>query len=122
MKPLRYRDDLIAMVARHVPSRACATALREDRATVLGGFTPAGRFPSYFVKVRSKHGREWLACVECDEDARKYTVSFPEDQQVPWESWQGEREGKRPLIDGDDPAYCATMKARSDGTQETTAG
>lgn len=102
MRPLRNREDLISLVAQHAPSAACAKAINENRATVLGGFNPVEGLPSYVVHVRSFHGREWIIAVLVDEGEQRYRVRYLD--QVPWELWIGNVEYKRPLIDGDDHA------------------
>jgi hypothetical protein len=111
MRPLRTRDDLIRLVAQHAPSRACATAVFDNRALVLGGFTAPECLPCYVVQVRSQHGREWLIAVEID-DAGRQRVKYLD--AVPWLYWDGRSDGRRPLIDGDSPTEGAyqRMKAR----------
>lgn len=99
MKPLRSREDLLALVAHNAPSDACARAIQEDRATVLGGFNPVEGFPSYVVCVRSKHGREWIIAILVNEPDHKYHVRYLDS--VPWEVYIGVKGGGRPLIDGD---------------------
>lgn len=111
MRPLRSRSDLTALVAQHAPSKACARAIFENRATVLGGFNPAGGLPCFIVRVTSKHERTWLIAVDVDEPHHRYKIRYIDD--VPWESWDGRFNGKR-LIDGDKPLSCSyeRMKAR----------
>lgn len=111
MRPLRTRTDLLAIAAQHAPSKACATAIHENRATVLGGFTPAGGLPTFIVRVVSRRGREWLIGIEVDEAAYRYRIRYIED--VPWAFWDGQIGGRR-LIDGDVPNNAAfeRMKAR----------
>jgi hypothetical protein len=86
--------------------------MQQNRAVVLGGFTAPGTLPCYIVQVTSRHGRVWNIAVECDEEARTYRVRTLD--QVPWRYWIGVSNGKRPLIDGDDPVEAAyeRMKAR----------
>jgi hypothetical protein len=112
MKPLRTRDDLLRLVAQHAPSRACATAVFDNRALVLGGFTAPECFPCYIVRVRSKHGREWFIACDVDEDTGRHQIRHIE--AVPWRYWVGRSDGRRPLIDGDDPIRSSyqRMKAR----------
>jgi hypothetical protein len=111
-RPLQTRSDLIALVARHAPSKACARAISEGRATVLGGFAAPKHLPCFIVRVTSKHDREWLIAVDVDEAAYRFRVRSVE--AVPWQHWDGRSDGKRPLIDGDRPREMAyeRMKAR----------
>jgi hypothetical protein len=111
MKPLRSKDDLTALAARHAPTKACASAMKENRAVVLGGFTAPGTLPCYIVRVTSRHGRVWDICVECDEQARSYRVRVLD--QVPWQHWAGRSDGKHPLIDGDMPVVAAYMRMQA---------
>lgn len=112
MRPLRTRDDLIRLVAQHAPSRACATAVIKNRATVLGGFTAPACLPCYIVRVRSDNGREWLIACEVDEDAGRHRIRRIDS--VPWLHWDGRSDGTRHLIDGDNPKLGSyqRMKAR----------
>lgn len=111
MKPLRTKNDLIALVAQHAPSNACARALSENRATVLGGFAPIEGLPSYVVHVRSYHGKDWFIAVLVDEPSLRHRIRYLE--VVPWEMYIGKMNGKRPLIDGDKPNVSAFNRMRS---------
>lgn len=113
MRPLHSRADLIALAAQAAPSKACVRAISEDRATSLGGFTPAGGLPCFVVQVRSKHGRQWFITIEVDEAAHRYLVRTLD--AVPWSAWDGRIGGKR-LIDGDVPTEAAfkRMKAKKE--------
>lgn len=86
--------------------------MREDRATVLGGFNPVEDFPGWIVSITSMRGREWIMAVECDEKNYKYVVKHL--SVVPWANWKGRSTGLNPLIDGDSPRLSAfeRMKAR----------
>lgn len=85
--------------------------MKENRAVVLGGFASPGTLPRWIVQVRSKHGREWLIAVCCDEQNLKYSIEYPE--AVPWEDWIGKSDGKRPLIDGDRPLEFALKRVNA---------
>lgn len=117
MRPLRSREDLISLVAQHAPSAACARALSENRATVLGGFTPIEGLPSYVVYVRSFHGREWIIAVLADEGEQRYKIRNLD--RIPWEHWIGSPEGTRPLIDGDRNAQERLKWHRRNTSQNT---
>lgn len=110
MTPLRTRSDLTALAAQHAPSKACARAISEDRAQVLGGFTPAGGLPCFVITVKSKHGREWIIAIEINEEARRYQVQYLDF--VPWACWDGRIGGKR-LIDGDVPNEAAFQRMQA---------
>jgi len=97
-RPLHNRSDLIASLV--APTRACARAISEGRAEVLGGFTPPGGLPCYIVRVEGRHGSEWLLGLEVDEESR--TFHPRRFESVPWASWDGRATG-RSLKDGDDP-------------------
>lgn len=114
MKPIRTRTDLFALAAQHAPSKACVRAISENRAQVLGGFTPVEGLPTLIVRVQSKHGREWLISVDVNEAERRYEYRYLE--AVPWACWDGQSTGKRPLIDGDVPIEAAfqRMQAKRD--------
>lgn len=109
MRPIYSREELTDVVARHAPTKACATAMRENRATVLGGFKSPECLPCWIVRVKAKYGREWIIAVECDEQARRYSVKILD--AVPWEHWIGSTSGRRPLIDGDDPCFADQQRA-----------
>lgn len=123
MKPFNARTDIFALAARHAPSKACVTAISENRATLLGGFTPAGGLPRFIVSVTSKRGKQWNIAIIVDEEANRYRIEWPET--VPWASWDGRINGKR-LIDGDEPtesAFKRMQERRRHGrdTEATTA-
>jgi hypothetical protein len=109
--PIRTREDLLNLVSQHTPSRACQTAIREDRAAVLGGFQLPDGLPCWIVQIVSPHGRFWIIAMEVDEAARCYHVQYL--NQVPWGWWRGDSAGKRPLIDGDDPIRYAYKRMRA---------
>lgn len=111
MKPLRTKNDLTALVAQHAPSTACARAIFENRAQVLGGFAPVEGLPSYVVHVRSYYGKDWFIAVLVDEAALRHRIRYLDD--VPWELYIGKMNGKRPLIDGDTPNVSAFNRMRS---------
>lgn len=111
MKPLRTRNDLTALVAQHAPSNACAKAISENRATVLGGFAPIEGLPGYIVHVCSFYKRKWIIAVLVDEAADRFRIRYLDE--VPWSLWIGEIGGKRPLIDGDHPTESAYKRMRS---------
>jgi hypothetical protein len=90
----------------------------EDRATVLGGFTPVEGLPYWLVQVRSRHGRVWLIGITCDDHNNRFGVIYPE--RIDWENWDG-RTGGRSLRDGDAPTTYALYRAkarRGNGTAE----
>ena len=110
-RPLRTRDELLELVAQHAPTKACATAMREDRAIVLGGFNPVEDFPGWVVRITSRRDREWIVAVECDEVAYKFKVLHL--TTVPWANWAGRSTGLNPLIDGDSPNQSAFMRMKA---------
>lgn len=109
MRPISTRADILAVAAQAAPSKACATAISENRATVLGGFTPAGGLPCFVVVVISKFGRQWILAVEVDEAAHRYRPKVLD--AVPWIAWDGRIGGKR-LIDGDVPIEAAMKRMK----------
>jgi hypothetical protein len=119
MKPIRSRTDLLALVAQHAPSKACARAISENRAHVLGGFTPVEGLPCFIVRVTSKHERTWIIAVDVDEPHHRYRFRFIDE--IPWNNWDGTSGGER-LIDGDLPvayAYERMQARRKRGTAAT---
>lgn len=106
-RPLRTRTDLLALIRRHAPSRACARSIGDGRVIVLGGFTPPGGFPRWIVHVQSPHGRDWYAHVICDESRYQYRVQWSYEDDVPWAHWDGQSDGRHPLRDGDTPETVA---------------
>lgn len=116
MKPLRTRNDLLDLICSsgEFPSRACVTAIREDRAIVLGGFQEPNFPPSYITEVTSRHGKVWIIEVGVDDVHRKYLLRTR--TSIPWKYWQGQMGRKTySLIDGDQPIRCAANKERANG-------
>lgn len=111
MKPIRSRDELTALVARHAPTNACASAMREKRAVVLGGFAAPGTFPCWIVRVESKRGTIWYVAVDVDEENYRMRIRYL--GSVPWQNWIGSSTGSRPLIDGDEPAKYAFLRMQA---------
>jgi len=107
-RPIRTRAELLELVSRHAPTKACATAMHERRSTVLGGFTPSKGFPCWMVEVVSRRGSRWIIAVECDEERYEFKIKYLDS--VPWESWAGRASGLNPLIDGDRPVESALKR------------
>jgi hypothetical protein len=107
------REDLTDVAARHAPTNACATAMRQQRAVVLGGFATPGTLPCWIVRVDSKRGKQWFIAVDCDEANVKYGVRYLESDEVPWEDWIGKSTGRRILIDGDEPVLSAYKRCQA---------
>jgi hypothetical protein len=102
--PMNTRDDLISLITQVPPTRACATAVRTGRITVLGGFTPPGNFSQWIAMIESDRGKKWFIAIEVDEDQHKFKRRWYEHEtDVPWAYWDGHPFGTRPLIDGDIP-------------------
>lgn len=119
-RPIHSRDDLIAVVRDHAPTRACERAIGEGRTEVLGGFTPVEGFPFLLLRVTSRFGKAWLLGLQFKESHNTMKPIWPET--VPWADWDG-RVGGRSLKDGDDPKRYARYRARArreHGTAETT--
>ena len=74
---IQDRKSLLDFACRYAPSRACERAIREGRATILGGVNPPEGFPGWLIRAWSDSGREWYIFVQCDEETRHYTASFP---------------------------------------------
>lgn len=106
--PLRIRADLLDIIVDYAPSAACARAIREDRATILGGFTAPGGLPRVLVRVTSRHGRVWYIGVEIDEDQYQYRIVRP--TQINWAQWCGQEAGHHPVFDGDEPQLYAQRR------------
>lgn len=113
-RPIHSRSDLIAVARTHAPTRACRRAIDEDRAEVLGGFTPAEGLPRWIVRVVSRHGRTWHIAILADENSHRFRFEYPE--QVGWRDWSGQTGRNHPVYDGDNPAEYAfnRMEARRD--------
>ena len=77
---IRDRRSLFEFACKHAPSRACERAIREGRATVLGGVNPPEGFPGWLIRAWSDSGRDWFIFVQCDEENRRYTASFPDSK------------------------------------------
>jgi len=115
-KPLRSRDDLLALVTPHAPSAACKRAILEDRILVLGSFIAPGGFPQLVVSVTSYHGRTWFIGLEIDEEEYEFRILYP--KSITWSQWTGGRYRKNEAYDGDYPNTFA--KWRDDGVTHTT--
>lgn len=102
MKPIHTRDQLLALVARNAPTTACGRAIREQGATVLGGFNPVESLPGWVVQVN-----RWTIAILCDEQAQVYKVRYLD--AIPWQNWLGRIGGRDPLRDGDKP-YLSALK------------
>lgn len=99
-KPLRTRDDLLALVKAYAPTKACASAIEDGRAIVVGGFRDENVFPGYVVQVRSRHNRVWTVHLPISESTMM--ILTPRWRwTIDWKDWDGVFGGKRPLIDGD---------------------
>jgi hypothetical protein len=120
MRPIRTRDELLALVAANAPTKSCERAIQEpDTTTVHGGFTSPTGLSGWIVTVRAYRQQRWIIAIYVDEGARKYRVRRL--KRVPWERWIGTSTGKRPLIDGDRPIEFAweRMKAQEKYARST---
>lgn len=97
-RPIHSRNDLLSIVRDYVPTRACGRAIDEDRATVLGGFTPPEGLSHFIVQVDGRLGQQWLIALGIDEENTRFRVWYPES--VDWKHWDG-RTGGSGLKDGD---------------------
>ena len=86
--------------------------MREGLITTHGGFTSSEGLPGWIVEIKSKRDRRWLIAIWCDEKTYQFYVEYL--NAIPWAMWQGDSNGERPLIDGDNPREAAfnRMKAR----------
>ena len=109
-RPIHSRSDLLNLVEPLAPSRACQRAIREDRAEVLGGFTPAEGLPYWLVRITSQFKKQWLIALLCDEQRNRFIVAHPTD--VRWADWDGRPDG-RTLHDGDNPETYALLRERT---------
>lgn len=87
--------------------------MKERRAVVLGGFATPGTLPCWIVRVDSRRGNQWFIAIDCDEANVKYAVRYLDADQVPWADWIGKSTGRRPLIDGDEPAVSAYKRCQA---------
>lgn len=110
MKPIRNRDELIALIAENAPTKACVRAIKEDGATVCGGFKSPAGLNGWIVQIKAKHGSQWIIAVYCDETAHRYSIRRL--KRVPWLRWLGQSTGRR-LIDGDVPRLAAYLKMQA---------
>lgn len=117
-RPIHSREDLIAVVRDHAPTRACERALGEGRTEVLGGFTPAGGFPYLLVRVTSRFGKAWVLGLEINE--AEYRMTPFTTNGIDWAAWDG-RIGGRSLKDGDDPNRYARCRAQARRHRHATA-
>lgn len=76
MTRIETREDLLEYAAEHAPAKACARAIREGRASVLGGYRgiqPRG-LDGWVIRVDSRHGRTWFVGVLEDRERHRLLV------------------------------------------------
>lgn len=88
MKPIRTREDLLALAIANAPTKACARVIRERGATILGGFNPVQDHPGWILQVHSPYGKSWIIGIEVIEHARKHRVLVLD--AVPWPNRTGD--------------------------------
>lgn len=115
--PLHSRNDLLDLLLPHAPTKACKTAMQEDRAAVLGSFTGPEGLPMFAVRVESQHGQVWLMGLTMNPQAYKYQTVYL--VELEWREWHGDQNGLPSLHNGDDPKEYG--RRRFHGNKETTA-
>lgn len=110
LRPLRTRNELMELAIRFATSKACETAIKEDRCLNLGGFNFKPDLYGWIVRVIGKYGSVWNIAIIADAVGDRYRGRFLE--RVPWRKWAGSIGGKS-LRDGDTPATAAFNRMMS---------
>ena len=89
--PIKYRRDLIELVARQAPTSVVKRACLNGNVEILGGFThvlPPSGLPGWIVRLVTVNRHEILVGVVCNEHAHQYEVRVID--MVPWVQWMGD--------------------------------
>lgn len=90
MQQIRTRAALLEFVKTSAPSKACVTALRQDRARIFR-IPSVDLVPRYRVEVESEYGRKWVVLVGGDVTRRRYVANWGLTGMTDGELISGER-------------------------------
>ena len=110
-RPLNRKTDLVAIAREYAPTKACARAIDEGRAIVLGGFNYPGGFPRWIVRVTSRHDKTWYIAILADEECTRFRIEYP--TLIFWRHWAGVIGRNHPVYDGDTPTENAFKRMRN---------
>lgn len=115
MRLLRTRNDLLSLISPHAPTSACARAISEGRAIVLGGFNSPQGFYFLAEVPRAGHQTPRIFKALYNESKGDYKVSVEHDNRgIAWHEWAGrETNPVFDLIDGDHPEVSARLYERA---------
>lgn len=107
IRHIRSREELIEFVIDHAPSNAAARRARGGFVKMLGGFRLADGL-TFIVQIEGEEqGKSWIVAATLWADMTWRVAYLIE---VPWTQWMGSvKPPRRPLIDGDDPAWSFTQ-------------